>query len=76
MIDFDNMIKDISAVHISKNYLGLFSWLIDRAFCISPAQKQNQHKIKSRIKKRRSVLLKTLYIVNRKNFLECFSNDT
>ena len=36
-MDFDQMISDIMKVYISKNYLGLFSWLLDRAFCISIA---------------------------------------
>ena len=34
--DFDEMIENISSVYISNNYLGLFSWLIDRAFLIVP----------------------------------------
>ena len=38
--------------YISKNYLGLFSWLLDRAFCISIAQKKNQYQLKSKVKKR------------------------
>ena len=73
--DFDQMISDITKTYISKNYLGLFSWLIDRAFCISIAQKQNQYKLKSTIKKRRSILVKTLYSVNSSNLLKCFSNN-
>lgn len=74
-MDFDNMINDISKVYISKNYIGLFSWLIDRAFCISLAQKQNQYKLKSKIKKRRSILIKALYDINSANLLNCFSNN-
>lgn len=74
-IDFDNMINDITKVYVSKNYIGLFSWLIDRAFCISLAQKQNQYKLKSKIKKRRSILIKALYDINSANLLNCFSNN-
>lgn len=74
-MDFDNMINDITKVYISKNYIGLFSWLIDRAFCISLAQKQNQYKLKSKIKKRRSILIKALYDINSANLLNCFSNN-
>ncbi len=74
-MDFDQMISDITKTYISKNYLGLFSWLIDRAFCISIAQKQNQYKLKSTIKKRRSILIKTLYSINSANLLKCFSNN-
>lgn len=74
-VDFDNMIKDISTIYVSKTYLGLFSWLIDRAFCLSIAQKQNQYKLKSTIKKRRSILIKALYDINKDNLLRCFSNN-
>ena len=74
-MDFDQMISDIMKVYISKNYIGLFSWLLDRAFCISIAQKQNQYKLKSTIKKRRSILIKTLYSINSENLLKCFSNN-
>jgi hypothetical protein len=74
-LDFDNMIKDIRNIYISRNYLGLFSWLLDRAFCISMAQKKNQYKLKSTIKKRRSILIKALYDINSENLLKCFSNN-
>lgn len=74
-MDFDNMINDITRIYVSGNYIGLFSWLIDRAFCLSIAQKQNQYKLKSTIKKRRSTLIKTLYSINSANLLKCFSNN-
>ena len=34
--DFDEMIEDIRRINISGNYLGLMSWLINRAFMITP----------------------------------------
>lgn len=34
--DFDNLIYDISKINISYNYIGLFCWLLDRAFKITP----------------------------------------
>lgn len=74
-MDFDNMINDITRIYVSGNYIGLFSWLIDRAFCLSIAQKQNQYKLKSTIKKRRSILIKALYNINSANLLKCFSNN-
>lgn len=74
-MDFDNMIQDIKKVYVSKNYIGLFSWLIDRAFCVSIAQKQNQYKLKSKIKKRKSILIKALYDINSANLLKCFSEN-
>ncbi len=74
-MDFDNMIQDITKIYLSKNYLGLFSWLLDRAFCISIAQKKNQYQLKSKVKKRRSILIKALYDINSANLLKCFSNN-
>ena len=72
---FDELIQDISEIYVSKTYLGLFSWLIDRAFCISPEQYRGLYKLKSNIKKRRSILIKTLYEVNSVNLLKCFSKN-
>lgn len=69
--DFDQMMSEIRKVHLSSNYAGLFSWLIDRAFVITPAVKNNA-KSKSRIKKNRSLLIKVLYEMNHKQFLSCF----
>ena len=34
--DFDSLITDMSKIYVSSTYLGLFSWLLDRAFCITP----------------------------------------
>ena len=75
IVDFDNMIQYIKKVYVSKNYIGLFSWLIDRAFCVSISQKQNQYKLKSKIKKRKSILIKALYDINSANLLKCFSEN-
>ena len=50
-------------------------WILDRAFSISPKLKVNQYKIKSKIKKNRSLMIKTLYTVNKKCFLDCFTKN-
>lgn len=73
--DFDQMINDIKAVYISDTYLGLMSWLIDRAFCITPAMKKNDDIKNSRISKNKSLLLTTLYTINKDNLLKCFSKN-
>ena len=73
--DFNDLVNDISSIYVSHTYIGLFSWLIDRAFCISPEQYRGLYKLKSKIKKRRSILIKTLYEVNSANLLQCFSNN-
>ena len=33
--DYDELINDIKKVYLSKTYIGLMSWLIDRTFLIS-----------------------------------------
>ena len=73
--DFDNLISDIQKIKISKNYLGLFSWMIDRAFKILPESLRNQKSISSVLNKNKPLLLKTLYEVNSSNLLKCFSKN-
>jgi len=73
--DFDEMIKDIRSVNISGNYLGLMSWLINRAFVITPQQKGKKNKIISKLNKNKIILLQTLYTVSPKQFLKCFSKN-
>lgn len=70
-IDFDQMMKEIQSIRLSSNYAGLFSWLIDRSLVITTAVANNV-KSKSKVKKNRSLLLKTLYTMNRNQFLKCF----
>lgn len=73
--DFENLVADIRKIYISGNYLGLFSWLIDRAFMINPGTKRNIGTMKSTINKNKSLLMKTLYEVNPNNLLRCFSKN-
>ena len=69
--DFDEMIEDIKRVHISKQYLSLMSWLIQRAFLLTP-QAYNSH---SQTHRNKSILLKTLYEVNPSCLLQVFSKN-
>ena len=71
--DFDNLIHDIQQIYVSKNYMWLMSWLIDRAFCITVGAKRNHHVIQSTINNNKAILLKTLYVVNPQALLKCFS---
>lgn len=73
--DFDELIRTIQQINISHNYLGLFAWLVDRAFCISSAQRQNINQLNSTINKNKSILMKTLYGVNSQNLLQIFSKN-
>ena len=74
-LDFEELIDDIKSLYISNNYLGLMSWLIDRAFCITPSIKQNKMQIKNNTNKNKSLLIKVLYDINSKNLLKCFSKN-
>lgn len=74
--DFDDLVSDIYKIKISKDYLGLFSWMIDRCFKILPGSLRNQKRISSSVNKNRSILLKVLYEVNPENLLQCFSKNS
>lgn len=71
--DFEKLIQAIRGTNISHTYMGLMSWLIDRALCITPSVRQNRATLKSNLSKNRSLLLKTLYSVNKTSFLNCFA---
>lgn len=67
--DFEDMIKDIRKIYMSKEYLGLMSWLVIRAFRLTPQSYQSFAKTY----KNKAILLKTLYDVNPQCFLQVFS---
>lgn len=71
--DFDELVRSIRGLNISGNYIGLMSWLIDRAFMITPSMLQNNRMLKTNLGANKSLLLKVLYEVNPKCFLSCFS---
>ena len=73
--DFEELINEIQTMYISNNYLGLMSWLIDRAFLISPDLKRNKNTLNTNIDSNKSLLLKTLYQTNPKCLLKCFSKN-
>lgn len=73
--EFDEMVRDIRQLSISKKYAGLYSWLLNRAFAITPGVKGQIYRMDSRTSKNRSILLKTLYEVNPKVFLSCFTSS-
>ena len=68
--DFEEMIEDIHRIYISKEYLGLMYWLLQRAFLLN-AQPQSHSKTHNN----KVILLKTLYEVNAKGLLEVFSKN-
>ena len=70
--DFEKMIEDIQTTYISKNYIGLMSWLINRAFGIGAGVRSKSDVIMSKINMNKAILLKTLYLVNPSALLKCF----
>ena len=70
--DYDELIKELRNITLSSKYIGLMSWLIDRAFIITPELKRAKGQIQSQLSKNRSILLKTLYDLNPKSFKKCF----
>lgn len=70
--DYDDLIKDIKKITLSKKYIGLMSWLINRAFIVTPKMKSNRNSINTKLSKNRSILLKILYDLDSKTFLKCF----
>lgn len=73
--DFDELIEKIKKIHISNKYVGLMSWLIDRAFRITPQMQSNKQTCDSNLWRNRPVLLKVLYAINPNALLKCFSKD-
>ena len=70
--DFEDLVSDINKINSSGNYAGLMSWLIDRAFIITDNIKYNNKKLRTKLNKNKTLLLKVLYSVNNKTFLSCF----
>lgn len=68
---FDEMIEDIKRLYFSKSYIGLMSWLIDRAFNITA---ENDYSM-SLTRKNKSILLKVLYSINKTNLCQIFSKN-
>lgn len=72
--DFEEMIKNINLIYISNNYLGLMSWLINRAFMIGAGAKRNKKNMNNILEQNKSILLKTLYNINPNLLLKCFKS--
>lgn len=70
--DFDNMINSIRQIYVSRDYLGLFSWLIGRAFHPTANFNDKHKKMGAKTEKNKALLLKTLYTINPINLLKIF----
>lgn len=72
LLNFEELIKDIRQLKISKKYKSLISYLIDRAFLITPCIQSNKEIIASKMRNNRPVLLKVLYTLSPECFLSVF----
>lgn len=73
--EFEELIEDIRQLSLGKKYIPLMSWLINRAFRIGDGIKKNYGITESNLNYNRSLLLKTLYSVNKECLLQCFSGN-
>jgi len=73
--DFDDLIEDIKTIYISDSYLGMMSWLVDRAFVITGNMKRNINTVERKTNENKSILIKILYDINSKNLLKIFSKN-
>lgn len=72
--DYDDLLQALRQTPLSRNYLGLTSWLINRALMINPNTKSHKGSVNTKLSKNRPLLLKILYDMNPKNFKKCFKS--
>jgi hypothetical protein len=73
--DLEELITKIRGLYLNASYIGLTSWLIDRAFCITPNSKMGAPHSTRMTDKNKSLLLKILYDINPQNVIKCFSKN-
>lgn len=73
--DFDDLVSEIKSMYISGHYIGLMSWLIDRAFCITGKVIAKKDNIDRNTNNNKALLLKVLYDINSKNILKIFGKN-
>lgn len=73
--EFEELINDIKKVYISKNYIGLMSWLVDRAFCITNDTKLKSKDLGRFTDNNKAILLKVLFAINSDNLLKIFGKN-
>ena len=70
-LDFETMLDSVREI-CPRPSAAICSALIDRAFCITPAQQRNKETTKRKTDKNKSLLLKVLYTLNPDGVLSCF----
>lgn len=71
--DYEEMIQYLRQVSISSRQVALMSWLLNRAFMITPQIRSNYKLINSKLNKNKALLMKTLYDVNKTALFQCFT---
>lgn len=74
--DYDSLLDDLKRITLPKKYVGLMSWLINRAFVVTPGIRSKRKQLNTKLSKNRCILLKILYDLDSKMFLRCFNTDT
>lgn len=71
--DFIDLVNSIRELNLGTKYIGVFSWLLNRAFLITPSVKNNENGLSSQTSKNKMLLMNVLFNVNKNMFLSCFS---
>jgi len=69
--DYEDLLNELRHVTLSSNYIGLMSWLINRALTITPQMQGHSDYVNTKLSKNRPLLLKILYDMSPKNFKKC-----
>lgn len=70
--DYDSLLEDLKRITLPKKYIGIMSWLINRAFIVTPGIRSKRQQLNTKLSKNRSILLKILYDLDSKMLLKCF----
>ena len=73
--DFEDMIAEIRINSIPQKDAEIYSWLLNRAFLITPGVKGKRDTMNVSIRKNKPLLMKALYSASPKTFLKCFRNN-
>lgn len=70
--NYEEFIEDVRQVALGRKYRAVVLWLLKQTFC----NRKVEDRYKGIIEKTRPLLMKTLYDVNKEDFLECFKMAT
>lgn len=73
--DFENLVQEIRSCCLPEKYIGLVSWLLNRAFVVSHGMKTKEGQLQTKMNKNKAALLSVLYEVSPNSVLKCFSKN-